>query len=203
MILPLRDMQLSEVTGARAFGMRTHPIYKTQKLHDGIDVPKPTGTPVYAVDNGVCIVSKMQGNGRGYGNYVVIRHNAYFSLSAHLSRRAVRQGQSILEGDIIGYIGSTGDSTGPHLHFGLCKAYNPGAPDKSNWFDPLSKLREASEVTTQEIVVEMNGKETKLKTILYENENYMRIRDLAEAQKDDKLEVDWDAARKKVVITSK
>ena len=97
------------------FGMREHPILQTMRAHMGVDYAAPVGTPVIAVADGVVAESSYQG---GYGNMVVIQHNANQSTAyAHLSRMNVRKGQTIKQGDVVGAVGSTGLSTGPHLHF--------------------------------------------------------------------------------------
>ncbi len=97
------------------FGTRFHPILQTKRAHTGVDYAAPTGTPVMSVADGVVTESSYQG---AYGNMVVIQHNARQStVYAHLSRMQVKRGQTIKQGDIIGAVGSTGLSTGPHLHF--------------------------------------------------------------------------------------
>ena len=97
------------------FGTRFHPILQTQRAHTGVDYAAPTGTPVMSVADGVVTESSYQG---AYGNMVVVQHNARQStVYAHLIRMQVKRGQTIKQGDIIGAVGSTGLSTGPHLHF--------------------------------------------------------------------------------------
>ncbi len=97
------------------FGTRLHPILQTQRAHTGVDYAAPTGTPVIAVADGIVSESSYQG---AYGNMVVVQHNARQStVYAHLSRMNVKRGQAIKQGDIIGAVGTTGQSTGPHLHF--------------------------------------------------------------------------------------
>ncbi|HUF31586.1 MAG TPA: peptidoglycan DD-metalloendopeptidase family protein [Acidimicrobiales bacterium] len=97
------------------YGMRVHPIYGTTRLHAGVDFSAPTGTPVRAAADGVVLVADTQG---GYGLTVIIDHDGGLAtLSAHLSRVAVAAGDTVARGDIIGSVGSTGASTGPHLHF--------------------------------------------------------------------------------------
>jgi len=97
------------------FGMREHPILQTMRAHMGVDYAAPVGTPVISVADGVVAESSFQG---GYGNMVVIQHNANQSTAyAHLSRMNVRKGQAIKQGEVVGAVGSTGLSTGPHLHF--------------------------------------------------------------------------------------
>ncbi len=108
------------VNGARLssrYGMRKHPILGYNRMHRGVDFAAPTGTPIYAAGNGV--VRKAQYNGN-YGHYIEIKHNERFSTAyAHLSRYAkgVKAGAHVRQGQIIGYVGSTGLSSGPHLHF--------------------------------------------------------------------------------------
>jgi murein DD-endopeptidase MepM/ murein hydrolase activator NlpD len=97
------------------FGMREHPILQTMRAHMGVDYAAPVGTPVISVADGVVAESGFQG---AYGNKVVIQHNANQSTAyAHLSRISVRKGQTVKQGEIVGAVGSTGLSTGPHLHF--------------------------------------------------------------------------------------
>lgn len=99
------------------FGYRIHPIFKTRSLHAGIDLAAPTGTPIYAAGDGVIQFSGWQ---TGYGNKIEIEHvNGFETAYAHMSRIAagMRPGVRVRQGQVIGYVGSTGYSTGPHLHF--------------------------------------------------------------------------------------
>jgi len=97
------------------FTMRLHPIFKTQQAHRGLDYAAPTGTPAQSVGDGVVTFAGVQG---GYGNVVEVRHgNGHSTLYAHLSKIHVRKGQNVQKGQTIGAVGSTGWSTGPHLHF--------------------------------------------------------------------------------------
>lgn len=96
------------------FGYRVHPILGYKKLHTGIDISAPSGTPVIAAGSGTVIASRFMG---GYGNCIMIDHGSKVSVYGHLSGRAVSVGQSVSAGQTIGYVGSTGMSTGPHLHF--------------------------------------------------------------------------------------
>ncbi len=97
------------------YGIRVHPITKDKRAHQGIDYAAPTGTPIRTVGDGVV---EFAGTQRGYGNVIEIKHRDNKStLFAHLSRIGVRKGQRVEQGDIIGAVGSTGFSTGPHLHF--------------------------------------------------------------------------------------
>ncbi|MGZ8369435.1 MAG: M23 family metallopeptidase, partial [Caulobacteraceae bacterium] len=106
------------VDGARitsTFGMRRHPILGYNKMHQGIDFAAGTGTPVLASGDGVVIEARRWG---GYGNWVRVRHNNGWETGyAHLSKFAVRPGQHVSQGQLIAYSGSTGRSTGPHLHY--------------------------------------------------------------------------------------
>ncbi len=106
---------------ASGYGYRVHPIYKVRKMHTGIDFTAKTGTPIYAAGNG-SVVSPGKMGGSGYGLHVVISHGfGYHTLYAHMSRSAVRPGQRVKRGDLIGYIGSSGRSTAPHLHYEVIK----------------------------------------------------------------------------------
>lgn len=97
------------------FAGRRHPITGVYHNHTGIDVPAPGGTSIYAAKSGVVITSVKRGS---YGNYVVISHSDGTStLYAHMSSRAVKEGQTVKQGQVIGYVGTTGSSTGNHLHF--------------------------------------------------------------------------------------
>ncbi len=110
------------------FGMRKHPISGFNKMHKGVDFAAPKGTPIYAGGNGV--VEYIGRNG-GYGKYIRIRHNNdYKTAYAHLSgyKKGIYKGARVNQGEIIGYVGSTGNSTGPHLHYEILfqnKQINP------------------------------------------------------------------------------
>lgn len=112
------------INGARLssrFGKRRHPISGYTRLHKGTDFAAPRGTPVYAAGNGVVERASRYG---GYGHYIRVRHaKGYKTAYAHLSRyaRGVKSGRSVRQGQIIGYVGSTGASTGPHLHYEVYK----------------------------------------------------------------------------------
>lgn len=101
---------------------------KTQNIHgyNGVDLAAPVGAPIMASADGEVIISRMGGWNGGYGNYIVVRHpNGTQTLYAHNSRNIVSVGDIVHQGDIIGYIGSTGKSTGPHVHFEIRGARNP------------------------------------------------------------------------------
>jgi murein DD-endopeptidase MepM/ murein hydrolase activator NlpD len=123
-----RFLMKTPINGARlssSFGTRRHPISGYTRLHKGTDFAAPTGTPVYAAGHGTIERASRYG---GYGNYVRIRHaNGYKTAYAHLSRygRGIKSGRRVRQGDVIGYVGSTGASTGPHLHY---EVYINGKP---------------------------------------------------------------------------
>lgn len=97
------------------YGVRDHPIDKVKKFHTGIDLAAPEGTPIYATHSGYVQSSGMMG---GYGNLVILNNGSGLqTYYAHQSRLAVKSGQYVQQGQIIGYVGSTGKSTGPHLHY--------------------------------------------------------------------------------------
>ena len=106
---------------ARPFGMRTHPILKTQRMHNGIDMACAQGTPIYATRAGKVTRTAYQAGGAG--NYVSINHlDGFASIYMHMTHYVVSAGQEVSAGQLIGYVGSTGLSTGPHLHFGISYA---------------------------------------------------------------------------------
>lgn len=107
---PIDQMSLSS-----SYGMRVHPVTGKLARHNGIDIPAPHGTPIYATADG--IVGRAQRLG-GYGNYVEVEHgNAIQTRYGHMSSYVVNPGQQVKKGDIVGYVGSTGRSTGNHLHY--------------------------------------------------------------------------------------
>ena len=103
------------------YGYRVHPISGVTRLHNGVDLAAVTGTPIFASKSGV-VTTACIGWGNGYGNHVVINNgDGYSTLYAHQSALNVYEGQVVSQGDVIGYVGSTGNSTGPHLHFTVFK----------------------------------------------------------------------------------
>ncbi len=112
-IQPVSNKDLKQT--ASGYGMRIDPIYKTKKFHAGMDFSANIGTPVYATGNGTVVSAKWEGL---YGNCITIDHGfGYVTLYAHLSKIRVKKGQKVTRGEIIGDVGSTGKSTGPHLHY--------------------------------------------------------------------------------------
>jgi len=113
-IQPIANKDLTRT--ASGYGWRIHPIYKIKKLHEGMDFTAPTGTEVYATGDGV--VEEVKSSVRSYGKRVVIDHGfGYKTRYAHLNSFNVRKGQKVQRGDVIGYVGNTGLSTAPHLHY--------------------------------------------------------------------------------------
>lgn len=114
-----------------AYGWRLHPILGVMKFHAGEDIGAPSGTPILAADSGVAYPASNPG---GYGNYVLINHgDGRSTLYAHMTSYCVSYGQSVNQGDVIGYVGSTGLSTGPHLHFEV--RVNGNTTDPKSYFN--------------------------------------------------------------------
>ena len=117
-IQPIANKDLSRM--ASGYGYRLHPIYKTRRLHTGMDFTAPQGTPIYATGDGK--VAKVRKSRRGYGNHVIIDHSyGYQTLYAHMTKYIVYRGQKVKRGEIIGYVGSSGTSVAPHLHYEVMK----------------------------------------------------------------------------------
>lgn len=147
-IQPVSNADLKRI--ASGFGYRIDPVYKTVKLHPGLDFAAPAGTPIYATADGTI---EFAGNrGDGYGNNVIINHGyGYKTLFGHMFRIKARAGQRVKRGEVIGWVGSTGKSTGPHCHYEVIKNgnkidpiyffYNDLTPEQ---FDRLLKLAGAS-----------------------------------------------------------
>ena len=147
-IQPVSNADLKRI--ASGFGYRIDPVYKTVKLHPGLDFAAPAGTPIYATADGTI---EFAGNrGDGYGNNVIINHGyGYKTLFGHMFRIKARSGQRVNRGEVIGWVGSTGKSTGPHCHYEVIKNgnkidpiyffYNDLTPEQ---FDRLLKLAAAA-----------------------------------------------------------
>lgn len=147
-IQPVSNKNLNRI--ASGFGYRIDPVYKTVKMHAGLDFAASQGTPIYATADGTVTTAGNSGN--GYGNHVVINHGfGYETLYGHMFRVKVRNGKRVKRGEIIGYVGSTGKSTGPHCHYEVHKNdrpldpvyffYNDLTPEQ---FDLLLKMAAAS-----------------------------------------------------------
>jgi murein DD-endopeptidase MepM/ murein hydrolase activator NlpD len=117
-IQPIKNQDLTRM--ASGYGYRTDPFTKKRRFHYGMDFSARKGTPIYATGNG--IVKRADNRSSGYGKHIRIDHGfGYISLYAHLSKYNVRRGQRVKRGDIIGYVGNTGRSVGPHLHYEIFK----------------------------------------------------------------------------------
>lgn len=147
-IQPVSNKDLNRI--ASGFGYRIDPVYKTVKLHAGLDFAAPQGTPIYATADGS--VKEAGFSEGGYGNHVVLSHGyGYETVYGHMVKVKARQGQKVTRGEIIGYVGSTGKSTGPHCHYEVHKNgqkldpvyffYNDLSPQQ---FDLLLKRATAS-----------------------------------------------------------
>lgn len=170
--MPLRHVRITSHFSYR----RYHPILKRYRPHHGTDFGARRGTPLLAVNSGKVSFAGRMG---GYGKVVKIKHGSgYESLYAHQSRIRVKRGQRVKKGQIIGYVGSTGRSTGPHLHFGLTRY--------GKWINPMKVLRKKSikdtyakkstkykdvKSTKYKEVVIKNAKENKAKLLSYVNQN--------------------------------
>ena len=150
-IQPISNRNVNRV--ASRFGYRIDPIYKDRRLHAGLDFTAPIGTPIYAAADGV--IKDAGFNTGGYGNRVVINHGfGYETLYAHMVRIKARVGTRVKRGEVIGYVGTSGKSTGPHLHYEVHKNgtqldpiyffYNDLTPAQ---FDRILKLAAASNQT--------------------------------------------------------
>lgn len=117
-IQPIKNQDLTRM--ASGYGYRTDPFTKKRRFHYGMDFIAKRGAPIYATGNG--IIKRADNRSSGYGNHIRIDHGfGYVSLYAHLSKYNVRRGQKVKRGDIIGYVGNTGRSVGPHLHYEIFK----------------------------------------------------------------------------------
>jgi len=117
-IQPVANKNLKRM--ASGYGYRIHPIYKTRKMHWGMDFSSPKGTPVYATGDGT--IEKVKRSSRGYGNQIKIDHGyGYKTFYAHLDSYTVKKRQKVKRGDLIGYVGNSGASTAPHLHYEVFK----------------------------------------------------------------------------------
>ena len=120
-IQPISNKTLERL--ASGFGYRIDPIYKMPKMHTGLDFTAPQGTPIYATGDGV--VSESGFDDGGYGNHIVINHGyGYQTLYGHMVKIKARRGQHVQRGQVIGWVGNTGKSTGPHCHYEVIKNNN-------------------------------------------------------------------------------
>ena len=149
-IFPLKETEVKYISSY--FGYRPDPIYKIEKFHSGIDFSANLGTEAYATGDGV--VYDVERNEWGYGNMVILDHGyGYKTRYAHLQKPAVRKGQKVKRGQVIGYIGATGKATGVHLHYEVLK--NDDQIDPINFFyqdltpDEYDQILEQSTLPTQ------------------------------------------------------
>lgn len=128
-IIPISNKDLTRT--ASGFGLRIHPIYKISMFHYGMDFTAPLGTDIYATGDGV--VESVIADQRGYGKHVIINHGfGYKTLYAHMDRFNVRVRQKVKRGDVIGFVGSTGLSLAPHVHYEV--HINDVPVDPSNYY---------------------------------------------------------------------
>jgi murein DD-endopeptidase MepM/ murein hydrolase activator NlpD len=143
-IQPVSNKDLSRI--ASGFGLRIDPVYKTTKFHKGLDFTAPQGTPIYATANGTVKLAEQSVS--GFGNHVVLDHGyGYETLYGHMVRIKAQAGQTVKRGELIGWVGTTGKSTGPHCHYEVHKNgeavdpiyyfYNDLTPEQ---FDRVLKL---------------------------------------------------------------
>lgn len=168
--MPLRHPRITSSFSHR----RYHPILKRHRPHHGTDFGAKRGTPLLAVSSGKVSFAGRMG---GYGKVVKIKHaGGYESLYAHQSRIRAKRGQQVKKGEIIGYVGSTGRSTGPHLHFGLTRY--------GKWVDPMAVLRKKSiKGTVLKTFTEYkNVTTTKYKEVVIKNAKANRIKLLSSMQ---------------------
>jgi len=133
-ILPISNKDLTRT--ASGFGNRVHPIYKIIKFHSGMDFTAPTGTEIYATGDGV--IASVNSSQRGLGNHIIINHGyGYSTTYAHLDSFNVRSGQKVERGDVIGFVGNTGLSIAPHLHYEI-KLNGSNVDPVNYYFNDLS-----------------------------------------------------------------
>lgn len=132
-IQPISNKDLKRM--ASGYGIRIHPIYKTSKMHYGMDFTAPEGTDIYATGDGIVRTSAVD---RGHGRHVIINHGyGYQTLYGHMSKILVSPGEKVKRGQVIGKVGNSGTSTGPHLHYEVHKNGKPTNP-VSFYFNDLS-----------------------------------------------------------------
>ena len=188
--MPLRHIRVTSGFSYR----RYHPILKRYRPHHGTDFGARRGTPLLAVNSGKVIFSGRMG---GYGKVVKIKHGGgYVSLYAHQSRIRVKKGQKVKKGQVIGYVGSTGRSTGPHLHFGLQK--------NGRWVNPMKVLRKKSIKTSilKKFTKYEDVKETKYKKVDIKGSIENREKLLAYLKNDTPSYI-WGKSRENVKLQDK
>ncbi len=177
-----KTLMKTPIDGARissGFGMRRHPVLGYNKMHKGMDFAAPTGTPIYAAGDGV--IEHMARNG-SYGNYVRIRHNGRLKTAyahMHKFKAGLGQGKRVKQGDVIGYVGTTGRSTGPHLHYEVL--VNNTQTDPKSLSLPTGEVLEGPELKKFKAFVKSLSKQyvsltENLKFASHDVESDMRIR---------------------------
>lgn len=117
-IMPISNGDLTRT--ASGWGWRIHPIYKIRKFHYGMDFTAPTGTEIYVTGDGV--IESVETSMRGYGKHIIVNHGfGYKTIYAHMSGFKAKKGEKVKRGEVIGYVGNTGTSTAPHLHYEVLK----------------------------------------------------------------------------------
>ncbi|MCL1827841.1 MAG: M23 family metallopeptidase [Candidatus Cloacimonetes bacterium] len=155
---PLDNLQISS-----PFGIRMHPIKKIRTMHNGIDYKAPKGTPIYAISEGTVVRAAAGWNG-GFGNVVEIEHpSAEKTLYAHLNSIAVKVGEKVTAGKVIGTVGTTGNSTGNHLHFGYMV--------KNKWENPANLQLQASTQLKGDDLKKFQQQKQQITALIKENEN--------------------------------
>lgn len=170
--MPLRHVRITSHFSHR----RYHPILKRHRPHHGTDFGARRGTPLLAVSSGKVTFAGRMG---GYGKVVKIKHaGGYESLYAHQSRIGVKRGQKVKKGEIIGYVGSTGRSTGPHLHFGMTR--------HGRWIDPMQVLRKGSikDTVLKTFTEYKNVTTTKYKEVVIKNAKKKRTKLLSSIEEE-------------------
>lgn len=159
--MPINGLERSKVTSL--FGQRTHPITKKADFHNGIDIVYPQGTKLHAVAKGKVLISQFH---TALGWYLVIDHGGFLTVYAHMSKKGAAVGAEVNGGDTVGYLGTTGASTGPHLHFEIRDGkygsndtfWNRGATGLGkypNAIDPLPILMRSIKTEVEQLVDDM------------------------------------------------
>jgi murein DD-endopeptidase MepM/ murein hydrolase activator NlpD len=152
---------LSNIHVVSAFGNRIHPIFRRWMFHQGVDYRGRNGTPVYAVANGTVMEARYNG---GWGNNVRIKHpSGMITLSAHLASMSVRSGQTVKKGQVIGRVGSTGQSTGAHLHFGLMQG--------KSWINPSRLKMVGAERLNDKQMVDFRLQQSSIRALIQTTES--------------------------------
>lgn len=195
---PLDNMRITS-----PFGARIHPTTREPDFHNGVDVPAREGTPVFAPLEGRIVVSTYH---EILGNYIVLEHDGICTLYCHLYKRYFRTQTQIKAGQIIGEVGSTGRSSGSHLHFEIHQGKYTGSRfwiQRNGKYpgsvDPEPYLLKEGEddVEERELKIEIDGKIVTVRAVMHKDLNYVNFRDLVTALG---RKPDYDPARKMPVV---